>query len=559
MKRNWKALTVLVMAVVVASVCFGVLPQWGVAAVVPESTTVTLLVNDTSAIGTVGGNKLSLDEAIQLANGSLKLSRLSAAQRAQITGTPGSGTADLIRVALKPGTVIDASAALSVLRGNTGDTINGNGATLAGDGNGTALTLSSSHLTLNNLTIKGFHAELVVDPAGQSLHDIIVTKVHLDPAPDGTLMVGSSKSNGSLDGLVVTNSVFDGGTASQSEFLNRATKGVFDTGATAQQSDAALLTVGIGAGFANSSSTVSNASLDNVIFAHNQVTNGFEGLYVFGGLAQRSEVRHSLTQNVQILDNQFPNVPDASLNAIGSEGIGSGSDNGVENLTISGNDVTARDWGIALWGGETYGDGFSQDNYVRDVDITHNTVVGASGPFIAGASDCIDLEGAWTTIGQGVQAGSSISGVHVNNNQVSGNCTVGIKATGGVAEVPPSSATSGNSINNVSIQGNDVRDAATGLEIEGGYTLGPVGTFVVGNAVREVNVVQNSFVGNGSGTGIEMIGGVSQASAVVTSNSVGSITFVGNVEHGYSTACTTLVNMGSQAYGNYNSVACPQP
>jgi hypothetical protein len=32
-----------------------------------------------------------------------------------------------------------------------------------------------------------------------------------------------------------------------------------------------------------------------------------------------------------------------------------------------------------------------------------------------------------------------------------------------------------------------------------------------------------------------------------------------NVEHGYSTACTTLVKIGSQAYGNYNSVTCRQP
>ena len=69
-------------------------------------------------------------------------------------------------------------------------------------------------------------------------------------------------------------------------------------------------------------------------------------------------VDHSVTENVPVLDNTFPNVPDAWLNTIGAEGIGTGWDNGVENLTISGNDVTARDWGIALWGGETYGDGF---------------------------------------------------------------------------------------------------------------------------------------------------------------------------------------------------------
>ena len=315
----------------------------------------------TSAIGTVGDSKLSLDEAVRLANGSLALSRLSSAERAQVHGTPGPGTASLIKVALPQGAVIAATTALSVIRGDTGGTIDGNGVTLAGDGSGTALTLSSSDFTLKNMTIKGFGTDVAVDPAGRSLDHITVTKVRLDPASNGALLVGSTKSDGSLNGLIVTHSVFDGGTESSSEWLNRSTQGVFGNDATGQ-SDAALLVVGIGAGLANAGNPVSNASLKNVLFAHNTVTDGFEGLYVFGGLAQRTVVDHSITQNVRLLDNQFPNVPDASLNAIGTEGIGSGWDNGVENLTISGNDVTARDWGIALWGGETYGDGFSQDN-----------------------------------------------------------------------------------------------------------------------------------------------------------------------------------------------------
>jgi hypothetical protein len=558
MKRHLGPLTVLGTAVVLVIAYLGVLPQRGADPAAAASNSATLDVNDTSAIGTVGDSKLSIDEAIRLANGSLSLSRLSSAERAQVHGTPGPGVASLIKVALPQGSVIAATTALSVVRGDTDDTIDGDGVTLAGDGNGTALTLSSSDLTLKNMTIKGFGTDLAVDPAGQTLHHVTVTNVRLDPASGGALLVGSTKSDGSLNGLVITHSVFDGGTESSSEWLSRSTQGVFGNDATGQ-SDAALLVVGIGAGRANAGSPVSNTSLKNVLFAHNTVTNGFEGLYVFGGLAQRTVVDHSITQNVRLLDNQFPNIPDASLNAIGTEGIGSGWDNGVENLTISGNDVTARDWGIALWGGETYGDGFSQDNFVRDVDISRNNVVGAPGPYFAGASECIDLEGAWTTIGQGVQAGSSISDVRVSNNRVSGDCTVGIKATGGVAEVPPSSVTAGNSVNNVSIRSNDVRDAATGLQFEGGYSLAPAGTLVTGNAVRDVEVAGNSFVGNGSGTWIDMVGGVSLNHSAVTGNLVAAVTFEGNVVHGYSTTCTTVVNMGSHASGNYNSVSCPQP
>jgi hypothetical protein len=518
-----------------------------------------LLVNDTSAVGTVGDNKLSLDEAIGLANGSLALGKLSKAERAQVQGTPGPGTADLIKVALSRGTVISAQAALSVIRGNTDDTIDGNGVTLSGNGAGTALTISSSGFTVKDLTIKGFEREVAIDPRGESLHDITVHNVHLDPAPGGALMVGSTKSNGSLNKLTVTDCVFDGGKIDTATALKALTgpDGVFNSGGTTGQSGPSLLSVGIAAGIANSSSTVSNTSLDNVLFAHNKVINGFEGMYVFGGLVSGGEVDHSITQHVQLLDNEFSNVVDASLNAIGTEGIGSGSDNGVEDLTIAGNNVMALDWGIALWGGETFGDGRQQENYVRGADIHGNTVVGAAGPALAGAKDCIDLEGAWTTIRNGVQAGSSISDVRVDNNHVSGNCTVGIKLTGGEALLPPGAVTAGNSVDDVSIQDNDVRGAAIGLEMEGGYSPAPVGALVAGNNVRAVDVAQNHFVGNGSGTG-HMVGGDSLANSVVTANSVQAVTFERNVVQGYPTACASVVNAGSQADGNYNSVTCPQ-
>ena len=100
---------------------------------------------------------------------------------------------------------------------------------------------------------------------------------------------------------------------------------------------------------------------------------------------------------------------------------------------------------------------------------------------------------------------------------------------------------------------------ATGLQVEGGYSLAPAGTLVTGNAVREFDVARNSFVGNGSGTWIDMIGGVSLNHSAVTGNMVAAITFEGNVVHGYSATCTTVVNMGSHMSGNYNSVSCPQP
>jgi hypothetical protein len=138
---HWRAVAVVGAAVVVVSGCRGGVHHAGAAHSVQSSKSATLLVNDTSAVGTVGDNHLSLEEAIGLANGSLALGKLSKAERAQVHGTPGPGTPDLIKVALPRGTVISAQAALSVIRGNTDDTIDGNGATLSGGRTGTALTL----------------------------------------------------------------------------------------------------------------------------------------------------------------------------------------------------------------------------------------------------------------------------------------------------------------------------------------------------------------------------------------------------------------------------------
>src|SRR5436190_631376 len=88
-----------VLAAVVSSGLLAVVAPEGRAASA-GSKGATLLVNDTDAVGMVGDNKLSLDEAIRLANGSLRQSQLSQAERQQVRGMPGPGAPDLIKVVL---------------------------------------------------------------------------------------------------------------------------------------------------------------------------------------------------------------------------------------------------------------------------------------------------------------------------------------------------------------------------------------------------------------------------------------------------------------------------
>ena len=66
----------------------------------------TLAVNDTAGVGVVGDGKLSLAEAIRLANGGLTLDALSSEERAQIKGRPGSSSADRILLTLGKGAQI---------------------------------------------------------------------------------------------------------------------------------------------------------------------------------------------------------------------------------------------------------------------------------------------------------------------------------------------------------------------------------------------------------------------------------------------------------------------
>jgi hypothetical protein len=516
----------------------------------------TLTVNDQDFLGTVGDHTLSLSEAIRLANGSLALGELGREERAQVKGRPGSGTADLITFDVPPGTKISAQAAVDAIIGNTNDTIDGGGVTLSGSGTGNGMTISSSGFTVKNLTIEGFLTGVVIDPAGQSLEDITLTNLQIGPAPGGGLLVGSSVSNGSLKGLTITDNLFVGDAISLADGI----KALRDNSPSLAEGEVELLRIGIGAALARGTSVVSNTLLEDVLFARNTVINGVEGLYVFGGLVNGTEggaeVHNSIVRHVQLIDNKFTGVVDASLNAIGAEGRGTGSNNGVEDLTISGNYVEAYDWGIALWGGEQFGYGSSQGNYVAHATIRDNTVVGIVAPTF-GAGGCIDLEGAWTTIAPGVISGSFISNVLIENNHVSGNCSVGIKATGGVALAAVDAITTGNSVYNVTIRGNDVKDATIGLELQGGFSLLPgAGALASDNTLSSFNITGNTFIGSGSGTGIHLVGGTANGSSV-TANSVHDITFGDNVIQGYTEECVTVVDVGPNTSGNLNDVACP--
>jgi hypothetical protein len=125
-----------------------------------QGPSVSASVDDPNSHGTLGDNLLSLDEAIQVANGTLLISQLSAAEQARISGS-GLVTVILVDAATTP--TITLQAPLTAITGPAGAvdpvTITGTAAggalpVLAGNTQATILNIQT-HLTV----ISGFRLE----------------------------------------------------------------------------------------------------------------------------------------------------------------------------------------------------------------------------------------------------------------------------------------------------------------------------------------------------------------------------------------------------------------
>ena len=112
-------------------------------------------VNDPQSHGSVGDSKLSLDEAIQLANGSLSIGSLSPAEQARVSGS-GTVTEILVDCAITP--IITIQAPLTNLTGPlpatgmvtvTGISAGGNMPVLDGGTQATILLMGSRALVVN--------------------------------------------------------------------------------------------------------------------------------------------------------------------------------------------------------------------------------------------------------------------------------------------------------------------------------------------------------------------------------------------------------------------------
>ena len=517
---------------------------------------VVLTVNDTNPIGTAGDSLLSLDEAIRLANGTLALDKLSAAERAQVKGAPGARSRDLITLPKGATMTVPEGAALSPLVGNDGDIIDGNDAVLVAgkDGKGKGFAVSSSNFTLRNLQAKGFATAVDVDFGGRVLSNISLEKLHLVGVSfmSALLSVGATTSNGSLHGITVADSVVE-------------------TGKEVVQANLIF----IRAAATPPTGTVDNVLLENVRFVRNRVDGGGLGIYLTGSLGG-GHTTNAVTRNVVFTDNIFTGQHDAAINFVGGLPAAGGRHTkvGLENVVATGNRIEAPNWGFYM-GNENFGawnkmpSGSMTDSYLRNLTVAKNIVTrnakGSVGHCISlengadfrgdqATNNVIenfriadnDISGCVETQRTGRSLQSLGAGVYVN----AGRASLGSDNSGGTAR--------NNMIRNIAITNNRIKDSTRGIVVNGGYNryagTAPDFSAVTGNSLTGLRIEANQLQNNE--TGIRVVAGDGAQGATVTGNSLTGVKIQRNSITGSKIPCETIANAGS-ATGNSLNATCP--
>lgn len=170
-------------------------------------------VDDFQSHGTLGDNLLSLDEAIQLVNGTLTLAQLSVAEQARVTGT-GAVLAIVVDASITP--MITVQAPLTAIIGPTAstDTISVTGLgmpVLAGGAQATIMSLASRYIAM-----QGFRFEdgaVAIDakmpaPPGMTIDKSVVGHCEFDGQTSAAVQLradGTDRTRLMLHDATITN------------------------------------------------------------------------------------------------------------------------------------------------------------------------------------------------------------------------------------------------------------------------------------------------------------------------------------------------------------------
>ena len=447
-----------------------------------------LLVNDADALGAVGDERLSLSEAIALANGSLSVGTLSAAERRQVKGTPGSASADTIRFRVTGGTirfplqvqkkpdmdfaVLVTSSKLPDLSGNDGDRIVGGGIRFANGPDdaadtvnevplfkgaplgGTGLVIESSNFSLSGVTFDRFIQPLVFRPAAGSAGLVNVTLKGNRFVNSGgvsfSAMAGGERS--ALRNILVEKNEFLGSALYGETYPSKLHNAIAVTGAS---------------GAAPKDGQAETVIVDDIRIIGNKVREYAGGVQV---------------QPLQVLF---------------------GKNRGAEltRLVVARNDISlgadAGDPAVYLWGAVAV-NGEVSDVRVEDVLVERNRIVGNGHVlFLSGVEALLGGTAPATNI--------HFSNIRINANRIlpRTNCSFGITAIAAFPEMNGPAAV-GNSLSDVSITGNIVDRCAIGIFASPLLNVGAPGTST-GNRIDRLTLRANRV--SGARNGIIVAGG----------------------------------------------------
>lgn len=493
-----------------------------------DGSAVTITINDPDAIGVLGDDLLSLAEGIQLASGTVKVDELSAAEAEQIDGAPGADSPDQLRFDVDGDRVevpvqsvpegmdwepAPADTLLPELSNNAGDTLLGDGVTIANGPEGSpigglALRINSSDVTVTATRFERFAEMISVQPlteagisgvelAGNSFHDgggISLTAT----AKDGSI--------GKLEGIVIDGNELLGPPEFGGEFPRSIHSAIGANGT--------LMTA------PNTSGR--SAEMNDITITDN-VIRGFQGGLSIAALQSVSGNRGGSIDGMLIEGNtvEMPSgAGDPAVYLWGAVNLGGAiSDVSVRNVRIIDNDVRSNGYAVLVAGVEHL-----LANTTTSTSVSVDAVE-ISGNRVAPVDDCsigVLVMGAFTEMGGGPATDVQLTEIDVTGNEVE-NCETGVFATP-VLNWGTAGVSTGNSIDALRIERNTILGATRSVVAAAGAVMG---TSLDYDNAPDAGVADNKISGlsiidaNDGGAEVVVAGGIGWgAPGSVTRNSV---------------------------------------
>lgn len=433
-----------------------------------------LTVDDPDALGVIGDDRLSLAEAIRLANSSLDLSELSPGEAARVQGRPGATSPDEITFTV-PGDRVEvpvqrvpdgspwepapADPILPVLHGNDGDHVIGEGVTIANgpDGGpigGLGLHVASSQVVVSGTTFERFAGMISIQPidAGTISGVEVSQNAFLNGGGVGVTATAADGSSSVVEHTTIRGNELLG----PPEFDGRFPRSIHSA-------------VGVNGALMAAPASVERATVHDLALVDN-VVRGFQGGFTIAALQSVSGNTGGELDGVLIQGNEVTmpiGAGDPAVYVWGAVNLGGAvADVSVSDVRVVDNDIAGNGYVMIITGVEHLVQPNTTSERVRMDGIE------VSGNRVAPVEECdigLLVMGAFTEMGGGPATDVQVRDVEIVDNQID-ECETGMLVTP-VLNWGTSGTSRGNAIDQLAIEGNRVSGAQRGVVVSGATIL----------------------------------------------------------------------------------------